>query len=161
MDNSDVVIIGGGLVGLAFACALKGSGLQVTLIESQSAPRASDELSSDAAQTASHRSNRDGAQLISGVSPRVSAINGKSRRFLSQIGGWPDYAGCKADYTGMAVWDTQGTASINFSASEIQQDCLGTIVENAAIVATLYDSAMVIDNLQLLYETELESVDST
>ena len=66
MDNSDVVIIGGGLVGLAFACALKGSGLQVTLIESQSAPRASDELSSDAAQTASHRSNRDGAQLIGG-----------------------------------------------------------------------------------------------
>ena len=161
MDNSDVVIIGGGLVGLAFACALKGSGLQVTLIESQSAPRASDELSSDAAQTASHRSNRDGAQLISGVSPRVSAINGKSRRFLSQIGGWPDDAGCKADYTGMAVWDTQGTASINFSASEIQQDCLGTIVENAAIVATLYDSAMVLDNLKLMYETELESVDST
>jgi 2-octaprenylphenol hydroxylase len=61
----------------------------------------------------------------------------------------------------MAVWDTQGTASINFSASEIQQDCLGTIVENAAIVATLYDSAMVLDNLKLMYETELESVDST
>ena len=161
MDNSDIVIIGGGLVGLAFACALKESGLQVTLIEGQRAPRVSEQSSFGASQAPSHRSKRDGAQLVSGVSPRVSAINEKSRRFLSQVGGWPDDGGCKADYYGMSVWDTQGTASINFSASEIQQDRLGTIVENAAIVSTLYDSAMGCDNLELLYETELESVDRT
>ncbi len=159
MDNSDVAIIGGGLVGLAFACALGESGLKVTLIESQSAPCAAEKPPLDTSKMPVGQSKKEGANLASGVSPRVSAINGKSRRFLSQIGGWPDDTGCKADYAGMAVWDTQGTASIDFSASEIKQDCLGTIVENTAIIASLYQSAMVLDNLELLFETALESVE--
>jgi len=153
MESSDVVIIGGGLVGLAFACALKGSGLQLTLIESQPTPTPLPEPKLPA--------KREGARLASGVSPRVSAINRKSRSFLSRIGGWPNSAGCMADYEGMVVWDTQGTASISFSASEIKQDCLGTIVENAAIVSQLYETADGLDNLELLFEAELESIEKS
>ena len=38
--NYDVVIVGGGIVGLTCACALKGSGLRVAVIEAQSAEAA-------------------------------------------------------------------------------------------------------------------------
>ena len=151
METSDIVIVGSGLVGLAFACALKESGLSVILVESQPAPQGRADVDS----------SREGARLVSGVSPRVSAINQNSREFLSRIGGWPMTCGPMADYNEMIVWDAEGTASIGFSAEDIQQDCLGTIIENVAIISELYGTAISIDNLEMLFEVALESIEKS
>jgi len=165
MSSSDVVVIGGGLVGLALVCALRDSGLGVTLIERQSAPTASvvslAQESDEANMALDATPQRTGAQLISGISPRVSALNKKSRAFLSRIGGWPKSDDRMSDYLQMAVWDAQGTGSISFTAADIQQDCLGTIVENAAVVTQLYASASDIDNLELIFDMTLKSIEKS
>jgi 2-octaprenylphenol hydroxylase len=151
MDSADIVVVGGGLVGLAFACALKDSGLRVTLIEGQHAPSSSEHPNEVLVPETA-------AQLVSGYSPRVSAINMKSRAFLSRIGGWPLDSERYADYDEMAVWDTQGTAAIRFSAAEVQQDCLGTIIENASIISQLYSTALLLENVDLIFGVALESI---
>lgn len=151
MDSADVVVIGGGLVGLAFACALKNSGLQVVLVEGQHAPGSSKQPDDVLAPASA-------AHLDSGFSPRVSAINLKSRAFLARIGGWPQDSARHAEYSEMAVWDTQGTAAIRFSAQEVQQDCLGTIIENASVISQLYRTALGIENLDLIFDVALESI---
>jgi len=165
MSSSDVVVIGGGLVGLALVCALKDNGLRVSLIEAQPAPDVliapADPLEPSAGVSQITAAQYPSARLVSGVSPRVSAINNKSRTFLTRIGGWPQSGKQGTDYTKMAVWDTEGTGSICFTADEIQQEYLGTIVENTAVLSQLYKTASGIENLELNFDTTLETIEKS
>ncbi len=42
------------------------------------------------------------------------------------------------NYSAMEVWDAEGTGSIGFSAAQINQPELGSIVENSIIIAALH-----------------------
>jgi 2-octaprenyl-6-methoxyphenol hydroxylase len=70
MDQYDLVIVGGGLVGGSLACALAGSGLRVCVVEAVP-PSAADQPSYD---------------------ERVIALSWGSRLILEGIGLWPDIA---------------------------------------------------------------------
>jgi len=109
--NVDVVIVGGGMVGLALACALKNTGLAVVVIERMEAePR-----------------------LSLGRDCRVSAIVAGTVEMLRGIGVW-DYIGKQAQaiHT-MRIFDDQRFGSVRFEAGEAAMQELGFLVENSVL----------------------------
>ncbi|HBC82555.1 MAG TPA: FAD-dependent 2-octaprenylphenol hydroxylase, partial [Escherichia sp.] len=83
MQNVDVAIVGGGMVGLAVACGLQGSGLRVAVLE-QNPPQPLPESAPPAL--------------------RVSAINAASEKLLTRLGVWSSIVANRAScYHGMEV----------------------------------------------------------
>jgi 2-octaprenylphenol hydroxylase len=138
----DVLVVGGGLVGLTLVNALKGSRLSVALIDSQPAPQGPEPATLLEPAEQAEASGAAGFTLNSGVSPRVSAINLASENLLKRLGAWPAASAQLQPYTGMRVWDSRGTASIEFDTSMTPSDHLGTLVENAALTHALYQQAL-------------------
>lgn len=119
----DIVIAGGGMVGATMAGLLAQSGLRLALV---------DQLPFDP-ELAPFK------QEVLAFDPRVSALTAASREIFAELGSWEDIAGARfCDFQNMDVWDADGTGSIQFSAAEIGQPALGTIVENSVILHALY-----------------------
>ncbi|MEX0943011.1 MAG: UbiH/UbiF/VisC/COQ6 family ubiquinone biosynthesis hydroxylase [Pseudomonadales bacterium] len=145
--ETDVLIVGGGLVGLSLASALKPGGLTVTLIDAGPAPHLEQRRSP----------SRQDYLLDSGINPRVSTINPASYEFLKRINGWPvDDRVCAL--TGMLVWDARGTARIEFDTTMTDDPYLGYVVENLNILSRLYEGARNIPGVTLHFETTIESI---
>lgn len=130
MQNTDVAIVGGGMVGLALACALQGSGLRITVLESK-APR-----------------------IVSASDPlelRVSAINAASEKLLTHLGIWQQILALRAsEYHHMEIWDKDGFGRIHFSDSQSGYPQLGYIIENALIRQALWHKAQQCSDITLL-----------
>lgn len=134
--HSDVVVIGGGITGLAMATALGNCGKSITVLEARGLP---DE--SAIAVTGESPSDYD---------PRVSALTERSMAFLQSIGAWETVdAQRHCPYTHMTVWDGEGTASIEFDADEVSAKRLGSIVENRVILAGLTSGARSASGLRI------------
>lgn len=114
-DRYDVVIVGGGLVGLFLALVLSKSDFTVALIEQKSLH--STLLSLNTFQT------------------RVSAINPGCKILFEQIGIWEKIqaTGRISSYENMFVWDSLGRGNIHFDCTKVAQPSLGYIIENAVI----------------------------
>lgn len=120
--DRDVVIVGGGIAGLAMAAGLRGSGLSVLLVEARGLP-AFPEAPGD---------------TVADYDARVSALTPNSVAFLEQLGAWAAVNERRhCPYGHMTVWDAEGTGVIEFDAGEIAVPMLGTIVENRLITAAL------------------------
>ena len=116
MQNVDVLIVGGGMVGLSLVCALKNTELTVAIVSDV-----------PLSQT-----------LPDSPTVRVSAINKRNADRLNLLGAWqhiPQSRLCA--YTQMAVWDKHSFGRIAFDAADTQTDNLGHIVENQALAARL------------------------
>jgi 2-octaprenylphenol hydroxylase len=123
----DVVIMGGGMVGAAFACALADSPLKVALIEGH------------APDTQWPKEQYD---------VRTSALSRASQRILESLLVWPAIEAMRAcAYTDMQVWDASGNGVIHFDCADIGEPSLGHIVENGVIQAALYKRLSEIHNL--------------
>lgn len=127
----DMVIIGGGMVGTALACALKDSPLKIALIETHVAQLPLNSIAQ-----------------VSDVDARVSALNRASENFLTAIGAWPRIpVDRKQAYDKMRVWDGIGTGAIQFDAEELGERYLGHIIENrftnSALLQTLHSASSV------------------
>lgn len=121
MQSVDVAIVGGGMVGLAVACGLQGSGLRVAVLEQ----RVPEPLAADAPP-----------QL------RVSAINAASEKLLTRLGVWQDILSRRAScYHGMEVWDKDSFGHISFDDQSMGYNHLGHIVENSVIHYALWNKA--------------------
>lgn len=132
----DVVIVGGGMVGTSIAAALCGADVQVALIEPNQPQQPPVELTNCAQYDV-----------------RVSAITAQSQIFLEKIGAWDLIPQQKlSPYTGMQVWDAEGTGQVEFSAAELHVDCLGTIVENRETVWALQQTINDCENIQQIRE---------
>jgi 2-octaprenylphenol hydroxylase len=131
----DIVIVGGGMVGATMACLLGRLPLRVALVDqaeqdSSAIPFSSDSLKFDS---------------------RVSALTKASTRLFDKIGAWERICSMRCcAYQDMEVWDADGTGRIHFSAEEINQPSLGTIVENSIITTALYATLEETENLSLL-----------
>ncbi len=138
MQSVDVAIVGGGMVGLAVACGLQGSGLRVAVLE-QHVPQS---LAADAPP-----------QL------RVSAINAASEKLLTRLGVWSDIVARRACcYHGMEVWDKDSFGRIAFDDQSMGYSHLGHIVENSEIHYALWQKAQRSPDITLMAPAELQQV---
>jgi ubiquinone biosynthesis UbiH/UbiF/VisC/COQ6 family hydroxylase len=117
-DDFDVVIVGGGLVGLALAAALRDSGLQPALVEPQ-APR--------------------DVPAGSAWDNRLYAISPGSAAFLERCGAWQSVPGDRiARVERMRIFGDDGRAELQFSAYDAGLRELAFIVENDRLQESLW-----------------------
>ena len=116
-SNYDIVIVGGGMVGSAFACALGDSSLKVAVLERTPV-----------------------AAPPQGYDLRVSAITLAARALFENLGAWEGMVRRRvAPVHAMQIWDAGGSGSIHFNAAEIGEPCLAYLIENSVIQAALIE----------------------
>ena len=140
----DVVIAGAGMVGASLACLLAESSLSIALVDRKPLVQGKD---SDSPKLHSDK-----------FDPRVSAISQASQQLFRQLGVWEDMNAARVcNYNAMEVWDAEGTGSIDFSAVEINQPELGSIVENSIIIAALHKRLAQLENVFPITPFSIES----
>ncbi|WP_127958955.1 FAD-dependent 2-octaprenylphenol hydroxylase [Serratia microhaemolytica] len=138
MQSFDVMIAGGGMVGLALACGLHGSGLRIAVLEQQALQH---------------------TPLAAQPALRVSAINAASQRLLQQLGVWQEILSLRASaYQAIEVWERDSFGKIHFDAREYGYQQLGHIVENDLIQQTLYQKARQLNDITLISPAQLKQV---
>jgi 2-octaprenylphenol hydroxylase len=126
----DVIIIGGGIVGLTLACALASSHLTIAICETNPPTLNWDKTSLDA---------------------RVSAINRTSETIFSNIGVWDKIreAGINPYYE-MNAWDAHSHGNTHFNCQDINEANLGYIIENRVMQRALYEYLQNFDDITYL-----------
>ncbi|NLS54181.1 FAD-dependent 2-octaprenylphenol hydroxylase [Hafnia alvei] len=138
MQSFDVVIAGGGMVGLATAAALQGSGLRIAVIENRIPEH---------------------AELTPEPALRVSAINAASERLLQHLGVWQDILALRASaYQGMEVWESDSFGRIAFRAQEYGHTHLGHIIENRVIQLALWNKVSRQSEVTMIAPATLQQV---
>ena len=138
MQTFDVAIAGGGMVGLAVACGLQGSGLRVAVLEKAPEPQ---------------------FDPASAASIRVSAINAASERLLQKLDVWSGILALRAStYHGMEVWDQDSFGSISFDDEQQGLSHLGHIIENEVIHSALWQRASQCSDITLFAPAQLQQV---
>ncbi len=134
-SDHDVIIIGGGIVGLALASLLAKINLKIAVIDQQPAPG-------------------NDFQLLEPYDPRVSALNHASQAILISLGLWQKVAQLRlTSYQEMQVWDANSPAKIHFSCTEIGQPYLGHIVEHSVLRQVLWQHLQQQPQVKLLPAT--------
>ena len=117
MDDFDIIIVGGGMVGQAFALSIAKKNLTIAIIEP----------------------NNPCPDIQEKFHTRVSAITPTSEIFLRHIGVW-DLIQRKYAFTNTKVWDENSHGSLDFSAADDDLEYLGHIVENDCIQSAMYNA---------------------
>ena len=137
MQSYDIAVIGGGMVGLAFAAALQDSPLTVVVIEGHDIDR----------------------ELPDQPGLRVSALSRASENILRNIGAWDGICSRRAQaYNAMQVWDRNGFGHIDFDGAALMTDSLGHLVENQVIQLALLEQLERASNITLLTNTKISKL---
>jgi 2-octaprenylphenol hydroxylase len=133
IETYDVIIVGGGMVGSALACAVANVGMSVCIIETREPQRSWPQGEIDL---------------------RVSALTRASQRMLENLHAWSRMIELRiSPYTDMEVWDAHGSGRIHFSAAEIGEPDLGHIVENRVTQLALWEQLERLPNVKLDFPT--------
>jgi 2-polyprenylphenol 6-hydroxylase len=125
----DLIIIGGGMVGATLARALSASRLRIALVEPSPQLAPSD-----------HKFDL-----------RVSAITRASQRIFEALGVWQGMLAQRVSpFREMHVWEELGK-EMHFDSADLGEPCLGHIIENSVITASLYDGLEQQANLDCLF----------
>ncbi len=134
----DLVIVGGGIVGLAVAIGLDSIGLKIAVLEKQS-PRI--------------LGYRELPEL------HVLAINTASEYLLKYIGVWRDILESHiSTYHTMEIWDKDSFGKIIFHATEFGFSHLGHIIEKAVIQNILWKRTKSLSNTTIITPALLKNV---
>ncbi|MGE6108791.1 FAD-dependent 2-octaprenylphenol hydroxylase [Aeromonas sobria] len=129
MAHYDLIIVGGGMVGLALAAALKESRLRVAIVEGQ----------------------LPDPQLGEAPDNRVSALSLASQQILRGVGAWQGICSRRLQgYGRMQVWERDSFARIEFDAARLGLAHLGHIVENRVIQLALQEAIAHQRHIELL-----------
>mgnify|MGYP006074167059 CR=1 FL=1 len=137
--KKDIIIIGGGVVGLAAAASLASLSLDVAVFDAK--PIVKD--------------NNPELDL------RVYAINGASQALFESLKAWPHPAGADvlSAYRNMHVWDANSDGILSFDAQELGLPQLGHIVEERRLKNSLLSSIDDLSKVSLHGDCQIESVD--
>ncbi|NQZ10357.1 MAG: FAD-dependent oxidoreductase, partial [Algicola sp.] len=138
MISTDVVIIGGGCVGLTLALALAKQNIPTVVIDAQSEEQ----------------------PLTDAHELRVSALSSASQAIFTRLGVWQDMIDIRAEpYKTMHVWEKDSFGSITFSSEQIHYPQLGHIVENKVIRNSLVNKLQQhSDIVTLLFDHKVEKL---
>lgn len=130
MKKVDVIVVGGGIVGLTTACALAAAEFSVAVIEAKP-------LTGDAEPDRQE--------------PRAFALTVASEQIFRNLGVWlrmpPELITAFSD---MEVWDAGGDGLIHFDCAEAGTSHLGHIVAPGVILAALLQQASSLASLTLI-----------
>jgi len=135
----DLLVIGGGMTGLALGCAVAGAGLRTLLVE-----------------------RRELADMtLPPFDGRVTAIAPGSRRLLDAIGVWPDLAGEAEPILDIRVGEAHSPLGVHYDHREVGCEPLGHIVENRLIRRALLERAhaLAATDLTLAAPAQLDLLD--
>ena len=133
----DVVIVGGGIVGLSLADALAGSDFSVAVIERSELKAITDKPDC-----------------------RVSAINLSALKHFQQTGALSSNLMKRVcAFEKMFVWDQTGAGQIEFDSAELGAPELGVIVENNVLQQMLLESIQHADNISYMCPEEIAEID--
>ncbi len=137
--NYDIVIVGGGIVGLTLANILVATDFSVAVIE-RSPPVPVTDKTTDI---------------------RVSAINQAAAQAFMSMQVWPYLHERYCAYQQMHVWDTTGLGQIHFDAADSGLPELGFIIENSVLVQALRLALEQAENIQLYCPQTIDSITQT
>ena len=133
----DVVVVGGGMVGAAVACALGGSSLKVAVIEAQVPESFSPDQPHDL---------------------RVSALSIASRNILDAVGAWQGVISKRfCPFRRMRVWENAGDTT--FNSEDIGASELGYIVENRVTQLALLERLPAFANVTVMMPQTIKKID--
>jgi len=136
-DTYDIIIVGGGMVGLSFANELIGSEFSVAVIDRS-------ELKPVAEQP----------------DCRVSAINRSALARFDKTGVFQSELSDRVcAFEKMFVWEQAGAGQIEFDSAELGVPELGVIIENNVLQQMLLDKVAAADNIDYLCPQEIVSID--
>ena len=129
MKRFDMIIQGGGLVGLTAVNVLASKGFSVALIARQKPTLEWDKSRFDF---------------------RCSAISRGSERLFQSVNLWKKMVDDRVSpYQRMRVWDALGYGEIMFDAAEVAEPDLGHIIENHVMLKALWQAAEENSNITL------------
>ncbi|TWX72893.1 UbiH/UbiF/VisC/COQ6 family ubiquinone biosynthesis hydroxylase [Colwellia sp. C1TZA3] len=146
MQKFDLLIVGGGTVGLTLALAIRQqSELSVAIVDNAPVEALSDE-----------------------AEVRVSAINAASQQIFSQLDVWQDIIAQRAQpYYDMHIWDKAGYGQLNFALKDVSRSALGNgngpeqlgfIIENKAIRNALWQKAQQDSGIEFFTDSKLQQL---
>ena len=138
MNQFDVIIVGGGIVGATAACALGRAGVRVAVIEARP-PVPVEQQQPD---------------------PRVFAITRASERIFRSLGVWEAIAAQGAfAFSDMEVWDARGDGVAHFDCAELGEPYLGHMIEPRIIQTALSGQLESDDNISRFCPARFQSVE--
>jgi 2-octaprenyl-6-methoxyphenol hydroxylase len=139
-DDAELVIAGGGLIGLLLGIACAGAGLDVVLVDRQ-----------------------DPATMLGeAFDGRASAIAYGSRRVLEALGVWPEIAAEAQPILEIRVADDASPWFLHYDHCELGTETpLGYIVENRVLRRVLIARAQALPRLGLLAPLAVDAVDAS
>ncbi len=126
--DTEVLIIGGGMVGLSLGCALAGAGVEVVVVDREDPAALTD-------------AGHDG---------RVSAIAHGSQRTLATIGLWDDLGRRAQPILEIRVSDGESPLFLHYDHGDVGDAPMGYIVENRHTREALFAAAAGHQRLRLL-----------
>lgn len=137
VQDYDLIIVGGGMVGATLACSLGNTALKIAVIEGNPPPPFAPDQPLDL---------------------RVSAISIASRRILESVGAWVNIAEMRlCPFRRMKVWEmTDGT---EFRSRDLNYPELGYIIENRLIQLGLLQRLPAFDNIDFLSPARPKRID--
>lgn len=141
MQKFDILIVGGGMVGLTTALAIrKLSTLTVALVDHNPITELTDESE-----------------------VRVSAINTVSQQLFENLAVWSAMVERRIQpYQQMHIWDKSGYGALDFGIDDLsvrdQKGQLGWIIENSVIRNALWQKASLDSGIGLFSETKLSNI---
>ncbi len=132
----EVLVVGGGMVGLSLCIALARSGMRVALVERTTSP----------------------AQLEPGFDGRVSAIAFGSKAMLDGIGAWARMEPHAEPIRDIRVSDGTAPFFLHYDHAEIGEAPFGYIVENRYIRHALHETAKALPTLQWFEAREVRQL---
>lgn len=135
--QSDVIVVGGGMVGSLTAAAFANCGLDVTVLEKVE-PKAF---------------SRDQHDI------RVSAISVATQRMFQAVGSWDAMQEMRVcPFRRMSVWDSETSGATRFNSADIGREQLGHIVENRVIQQALWRRLQELDNVRLMCPVDIAGI---